>query len=224
MILIFFLFFVAIEDLDEEPYTPAPKKRRTAPRTSTPASAANNQSCLSGIVSTLKLSKSLKITSFNLVKDDPCIWIGSFEKAVEDQGPVQDIAFKLLFNFLDEYGQNWHFKYKQNNDIINWFEVKEDFCADMQKAYLKKLSALKSKYKNGESIEVYVQGQFDVFKSFFPKLNDQELILLAISGLPGEIQLSMNEYKDVSTSVFKSFCKTLDQVMKVKQAASEADN
>ena len=91
----------------------------------------------------------------------------------------------------------------------------------MQKVYLKKLGALKNKYKAGESIEDYVQGQFDVFRSFFPKLNDQELILAAISGLPEEIQLGMNEYKGVSTSVFKSFCKTMDQVLKANQNAAD---
>lgn len=99
--------------------------------------------------------------------------------------------------------------------------MKEDFCVDMQKKYLKKLGALKNKYNVGQSIEDYVQKQFDVFKSFFPKLSDQELILAAISGLPEEIQLSMNEYKGVSTSVFKSFCKTLDQVMKARQDAAD---
>ena len=100
--------------------TPAPKKLRKPQRTSTPAHASTTQSSLAGIVSTLKVCKSLKIAPFDLIKDEPCIWIGSFEKAVEDQGPVQDIGFKLLFNFLDEYGQVWHFKYKQTNDIINW--------------------------------------------------------------------------------------------------------
>ena len=203
--------------------TPVPKKRRSLRRTSTPASVATCNSSLSDIVSTLKLSKSLKNAALNLIKDDPCIWIGSFEKTVDDFAPVQDGEFKLLFNFLDEFGQVWHFKYKQSNDIINWLDVKEDFCEDMQKQYLKRLSGLKIKFKSGDSIEEYVQGQFDVFKSFFPKLNDQELILAAISGLPEDIQLSMNEYKDVTASVFKNFCKTMDQVLKAK-ASAEVDN
>lgn len=101
-------------------------------------------STFASIASTLKTSKSIKIEPFNMLKDDPGLWIGSFEKALENHGPVEDIAFATLFHLLDDSGQTWHFQYRRKNKIIIWSELKDDFVEFMQKRFVKKLGDLNS--------------------------------------------------------------------------------
>ena len=79
-----------------------------------------------------------------MLKDDPGLWIGSFEKALENHGPVEDIAFATLFHLLDDSGQTWHFQYRRKNKIIIWSELKDDFVEFMQKRFVKKLGDLNS--------------------------------------------------------------------------------
>ena len=162
----------------------------------------------------MKLSKSVKIDAFNLLKDEPGVWIGSFEKSLENQGPIEDIGFSTLFHFLDSSCQSWHFQYRRKNKIIIWSELKEDFVEDMQNRFVEKLSQLKKKYVPDELVEKYVEEQCEVHKSFFPKLSEKELILAAMAGLPKEMQLELNEYKDVALSVFLNFCNYMDQAKK----------
>lgn len=139
--------------------TPAPKKAKRTIITSTPIPAVVNSSPMStfaSIASSLKTSKSIKVEPFNMLKDDPGLWIGSFEKALENHGPVEDIAFATLFHLLDDNGQTWHFKYRRENRIVIWSELKDDFVEYMQKRFVKKLGDLKKHYVVDESVEAYV--------------------------------------------------------------------
>lgn len=210
--------------MEEDEQTPLPKKQKRSPKTSTPISAATNSnplSTFSSIAASLKTSKLLKVEPFNLFKDDPGLWIASFEKALENHGSIEDIAFPTLFHLLDDVCQSWHFRYRRQNKIIIWSELKDDFIEYMQKRFVKKLGELKKQYDNKESVEKYVQDQVDIHKAFFPKLTEKELILAAIAGLPDTLKLDLNEYKDVKLSVFLSFCNFVD---KSNQAARQDDN
>lgn len=192
-----------MEGLDEKEPESTPKRQKRPQKTSTPAAVNLVQvSTFSSIASSLKTSKSLKVEPFNMLKDDPGFGIGAFEKALENHGPVDDIAFPTLFHLLDDDGQSWHFQYRKKNKIIIWSELKVDFVEIMQKRFAKKLGDLKKPYVNNESVEDYVQNQFALHKSFLPKMSDKELILLAIAGLPKTMILELIEYKDVKLSVF----------------------
>lgn len=209
-----------MEEIDEEELTPAPKKTKKSPKTSTPATFAVKPvplSTFSSITSSLKTSKSLKIEPFDMLKDDPGLWIGSFEKALEVHGPIDDIAFPTLFHLLDDDGQAWHFQYRRKNRIIIWSELKDDFVEIMQKRFVKKLGDLKKSYVDNESVENYVQEQFNLYKSFFQKLTEKELILAAMAGLPQAYKLELIEYKDVKAFVFLSFCQFIDKANKAIQ-------
>lgn len=216
----------AVEELDEDETTPTPKKFKRTPKTSTPVSNAVNSiplTTFASIASSLITSKSLKVEPFNMLKDDPGFWIGSFEKALETHGPVDDIAFPTLFHLLDDDGQTWHFQYRRKNKIIIWSELKEDFIEMMQKRFVKKLGDLKKQHNENESVETYVQNQFNLHKSFFPKMTEKDLILLSIAGLSQSLKLELIEYKDVKLSVFLNFCKFIDKANLANQRAQEEE-
>ena len=111
-----------------------------------------------------------------MLKDDPGLWIGLFEKALENHGPVEDIAFPTLFHLLDDSGQTWHFQYRRKNKIISWSELKDDFVECMQKRFIKKLGFLKKQFVANEPVKAYSASRkissrvwrYPVSKSFKP--------------------------------------------------------
>ena len=154
-----------MEELDEIEQTPATKKQKRHVNTSTPISAVVKSSPMStfaSIASSLKTSKSIKVEPFNMLKDDPGLWIGLFEKALENHGPVEDIPFPTLFHLLDDSGQTWHFQYRRKNKIISWSELKDDFVECMQKHFIKKHGFLKKQFVANEPVKAYVQNQVNV--------------------------------------------------------------
>ena len=208
----------AVEGLDDVDQTPVTKKPKRTIITSTPILAAVSSTPIStfaSIASSLKTLKTIKVEPFNMLKDDPGLWSGAFEKALENHGPVEDIAFATLFHLIDDSGQTWHFQYRRRNKIIIWPELKDEFVEFMQKRFVKKLGELKKQYVDDQSAEAYVQGQVNVHKSFFSKMSEKELILVAMAGLPEDFRLELTEYKDVKLSVFQSFCQFIDKANKV---------
>lgn len=210
--------------MDDDHETPVVSKRKKVTHTPTPLSGPSSSLSLSNfssIASSLKVSKLVKIEAFNSLKDDPCVWIGSFEKAVEKHGPVEDIGFVSLFHFLDSSCQPWHFSYRRKNKIIIWSDVKEEFCHHMQKQFVEKIALLKKHYTKGQTVKDFVKEQIESHKAFFPKLSDKELILASIGGLPQEIRFELVEYKDAKLSTFLEFCECIDK--DVQQANEEEE-
>lgn len=196
---------IDVEELDER--SPLKKKRTSTPAKS---SSTNTVSTFSSVASSLKIAKSLKIGVFNLIRDNPSVWMATFVKEMEKFGPVENIGSSTLFHLLDRDCQSWLYTYKRKNPLMIWDDFQSDFCSEMQTKYFEKLSVLKKKWRSGDKVQEYSKEQIDSFKMFYPKMNDNELILAAVSGLPKKIQIELDDYRDSKIDDFLHFCGLFD--------------
>ena len=170
------------------------------------------------ITSKVKLTESLNLKEFDLINDDPAIWIAGFESVAKDHGSLEEIGLAIMFHLLDEECLSWHFSYRRLNQIFIWSNYKDEFVEEMNRRFLDKLSNLKKKCSATETYTSYVNEQINLHKKFFPKLEDTELILACLAGLPTVAQKDLNEFKSVPLKSFLNFCTILD---KEKQAFAQ---
>lgn len=85
--------------------------------------------------------------------------------------------------------------------------------------YFEKLIILKKKYCEGDKVKTYAKEQIDAFKLFYPKMNDNGLILDAFSGFPKKIQTDLSDFRDCKVNDFLHFCSLFDS-----QPTEEHDN
>ena len=179
--------------------------------TSTPKATQEEKTPLSLIASKVKFAESLNLKQFDLMKDDPAIWIAKFEAAAKQHGSLKELGFALLFHLFDENCLVWHFQHRRANPISSWANYKDEFLDEMNKRFLKKLSTLKQKWETSKTYAEYVNEQVETHKSFFPNMTESELILVCLSGLPCSVQTDLNEFKSVSLNAFVNFCAILDK-------------
>lgn len=175
---------------------------------------------VSAFASKVKLTESLNLKQFDLINDDPSIWIAGFEAAAKKHGSLEEMGLALMFHLLDDDCLSWHFKFRRTNQIFVWSNYKDEFVEEMNKRFLTKLSILKKKFATGTYSE-YVNEQIEIHKLFFPNLADNELILICLAGLPNAAQNELNEFKSVSLKSFQNFCSILD---KEKSQTSQQDS
>lgn len=198
-----------VDDFDEDLETPNKRLRRNV--TSTPSTDNTVKPQMSAIASKAKLIDSLNLKQFDLINDDPTIWIAGFEAAAKKHGDLDEIGCAILFHLLDDDCLTWHFGYRRANPIFIWSDYKGEFVDEMNTRFLSKLSMLKQKHEGTQTYTDYVDQQIKIYKSFFPKMTDNDLILTLLAGLPNNAQKDLNEFRSVGLNAFKSFCAILDK-------------